>query len=358
MCVNPVLLPNGQEVACHKCWQCIKRKVEDWTGRCIAESKTAFMTRSVTLTYGRDKHLDAVDHLRAAVLTYSDVQTYIRSMRDAGYIVRYFIVGEYGSKKGRSHWHGVLFFDGTKLPLRPLDRNFMDTHWPHGHSFWQQGSPETLQYVCKYITKDAEDDNRQFHCGLSKLPPLGDAWFKRLALQFVEQGLAPQDLLYSFPDIRDRKDHVRIFKMKEATARNFLQAYIDQWKAVYGNDRWPNSELVEKFLDDQALEGSQDAARALLAGEKVGIYGLRDSAPHDPFTGVAKRPMDSDLRAWMDPKRVKWSETLNVWLYEFEGSQGPWYWAKDPTGVWSWRAKIGAGHPVPSKSYHDAKRAG
>lgn len=358
MCINPVLLPNGQEVACHHCWQCIKRKVDDWTGRCIAESQTSVITRSVTLTYGRDDLYNSADHMRAACLTYSDFQQYMRSMRDAGYQVRYFVVGEYGSMKGRAHWHAVLFFSGTKLPLRPLGRNIEDEHWPHGHSFWDEAFPETIQYVTKYITKTADDDAKQCHMALSKKPPLGDAWFKQYAQRFVEHRLAPQDAFYSFDGVLDKKGHKRVFVMSGATLENFLASYVEQWAERYG-DHVPNSDLVEKYLDAVAAKGSPEAAKAAIAAEKAHAPGARlEALRRDAFTGVVRKPSLDDMRSWMDPKRLEFVDELAIWRYNFEGGQRPWYWAKDRDGVYGWRSAIGAGHPVPgANSYQSAKGA-
>lgn len=202
MCVNPVYLPEkGVEVACHQCWQCIRRKIDDWTGRCVAESQTALATRSVTLTYGRDNRIGDIDHVKAACLTYSDVQKYLRSLRDSGYRpLRYFVVGEYGSRKGRAHWHIILFFHG-QVPLRALDRQIECEHWPHGWSFWQLATPEAIRYVTKYIAKEAVTEERQYHNSLSKKPPLGHWFFQEYAKRYAEQGLAPQDLFYSIRNV-------------------------------------------------------------------------------------------------------------------------------------------------------------
>lgn len=359
MCINPVLLDNGQAVACHQCWQCIRQKVDDWTGRCIAESQVSYATRSFTLTYGRDPRLGGVDHVRAAVLTYSDVQAYIRSWRDAGWRgrLRYFVCGEYGSLKGRAHWHGLLFFkDG--VPLRPLEQQFQDEHWPHGWSYWQLATPNTVQYVTKYIVKEAESDERQYHQMLSKIPPLGTEWFRQYAGRYVEQRLAPQDLFYSFPEVVDRHGRPKVFRMTSVTAERFLQAYVDQWRAAYGRAHMPNSEVVEAYLDRQVRQGDAESSRIVLANERLKAPGWRDHIRDAGFTGVVMKPKDSDLRSWMDPKRLTFNERLNVWQYGFDGDQSPWYWAKSPEGVWSWRSRIGVGNPKPSVGYANARRAG
>lgn len=352
MCVNPVFLADlGVEVACHKCWQCIRRKIDDWTGRCVAESQTAVATRSVTLTYGRDNRIGNIDHLQAAVLTYSDVQMYVRSLRDAGYRpLRYFVVGEYGSRKGRAHWHIILFF-GDKVPLRPLDRQIECEHWPHGWSFWQLATPEAIRYVTKYIAKEVETEDRQYHHGLSKQPPLGDAWFRDYARRYCLQQLAPQNLFYSFEHVTDRNGRAVNFVMQGVTAVNFLNSFLEQWNEINPGVPVPNSDLVDDHLDALARLGDGDQARKVLAGEKLGLYKLRDSVIVHPFTGTVKKPTTDDLRRWMDPKRVSFDEKLNLWTYQFEGGQRPWYWAKDAGGSFGWRAKVGVEWPDEKDNY-------
>lgn len=357
MCINPVLLPNGQEVACHQCWQCVRRKIDDWTGRCVAESQTSLATRSVTLTYGRDRQLGTVDHLRSAILTYSDVQAYLRAMRDAGYPVRFFAVGEYGSAKGRAHWHVILFFK-DKVPLRPLDQQFECKFWPHGLSWWQLASPEAVRYVTKYIAKEVETEDRQYHKAQSKIPPLGEEWFNQLAGEYVAQGLAPRDLSYSFDHVRDRHDRAVKFYMGGITADRFLRSFVCQWREARGDDHWPNSDLVDDFLDAEARRGSRDEAKRVLAAERAGILKLRDHGIGDSFTGTVRKPTTDDLRRWMDPDRLYFDGKLNVWAYPFEGGQRPWYWAKDAKGVYGWRAKIGETEYQPGPLYGREKFAG
>lgn len=89
MCQSPNKLADGTQVACHECWQCINAQVDDWCGRCIAENRTAVASHAVTLTYGRDISADSVtygdaEHERAAVLTYSDVQKWLKLFRRHG----------------------------------------------------------------------------------------------------------------------------------------------------------------------------------------------------------------------------------------------------------------------------------
>lgn len=261
MCNQPgeMYLKNGQRISvpCRKCELCRDTKINDWVGRCIAEGRTAAAARSITLTYGRDEQGNE-DHLRAKVLTYSDVQKYFKLLRRHGYPCRYFAVGEYGAEKGRAHWHCIVFFQ-NEVPRHILappreDREndsefrFMERHWPHGWSFWEDVTPRSIRYVCKYINKGMGQDERQGHIALSKKPPLGHEYFKRLAERYVEQGIAPQDPYYHFGDVLDRKGMPVKFYMRGVTLDNFLRHFHLQWWKRW-NRHPPPSELCEDFCD-------------------------------------------------------------------------------------------------------------
>lgn len=274
MCLNPMKISDVGWVACRECWQCRETKVDDWVGRNIAESKTAKASHVVTLTYGQERTTGDIDHIKAAVLTYSDVQKYLKYLRADGFPVRYFVVGEYGSMKGRAHWHIILYWQGA-VPDHKLRENFMEKHWPHGWSYWDKSSPEAVRYACKYLLKDPVDEEKQGWGPMpSKKPPLGHDYFRWLADEHVQQGLAPQSLFYSFPDVSRIPAHARAkgakslrekakpvqFHMAGKTAENFLSYFIDRWREVYGDDP-PRSEPVwayqAKRLDEYLASGAE-----------------------------------------------------------------------------------------------------
>lgn len=267
MCIRPNQLQDGVLVACRECWQCIETRVDDWVGRCIAESRTALACHSITLTYGGG------DHERAAVLTYSDVQKYFKVLRRRGYPCRYFAVGEYGSKKGRSHWHLIVYWL-DRVPPHELGVRFDEYHWAEfakngkrlrsrGWSHWEKPGREiyestaAIRYVCKYVYKDQMDAEAQGFLSMSKKPPLGDAYFRELAGRYVAHGLSPQDFFYSFPEVKRDGKKIR-FCMHGKTAENFIASFCDQWSERRdgilhgaGGLRFtaPNSPLVQDFID-------------------------------------------------------------------------------------------------------------
>lgn len=334
MCKNITALPDGTEIRCRECWQCKRERAMDWIGRCIAESTTAVASSAVTLTYGRDMHTGAEDHIRSVVLTFSDVQKYVKKLRAArgpgfkdgsrpqgGYPVRYVAVGEYGSRKQRAHWHLLLFWL-ERVPPHQLRERFAEAHWEHGVSYWDACDTAAVRYVCKYLLKG--DGKSDIRFAMSKKPVIGADYFRQLADRHVEAGLAPQDLRYTFDAARDRRGRLMRFALplRSATADLFLARYVERWRAVHGTDRnMPNSELVEDWLDRQ-LKASAE---------------LR----FEPRAVVVRRPEGSDLRWFMEPARVRFSETLNAWYYDHEGGQARWYWCLGEEGKPQWQSELG-----------------
>lgn len=279
MCNSPITIRIDRgdytepvEVGCHECWQCIERSVGDWVGRNIAESKTAIAANAITLTYGRDidpksSTFNRIDHPRARVLTYSDVQKYFKRLRKNGYPCRYFVTGEYGAMKARAHWHVMVYWLGD-VPEHRLRKRFRNKLWPYGFQFWDQPSPGAIRYNCKYIQKDQGDDEKQGKLMMSKKPPLGTEYFLARAEQFVEQGLSPRDLFYSWREVtRPKKDgstEIVKFQMKGAVKDLFLRHFVTVWQATYPGRHFPASEVVDAWQDKEAKRERErdDAIRA------------------------------------------------------------------------------------------------
>lgn len=273
MCNSPNMLADKTMVACRKCGQCRSNRIDEWVGRCIAESKTCVATTSITLTYGRDEDGNE-SHARAAILTYSDVQKYFKQLRKRGFPCRYLMTGEHGSKKGRAHWHGIVFWledvpnamldygcNSWHRPKRdvpvevPIEWNtrFNEPCWVHGYSFWQPVTfgheKGSIAYACKYINKDIDDPTAQSKLAMSKLPPIGSAYFIERAQKFVDARIAPQDPFYQFTNQAKRKNGNAInFMLRGKLKEIFCTAFIDKWAEQVGGHP-PPSEFLEDHSD-------------------------------------------------------------------------------------------------------------
>lgn len=262
MCERPITVYQADgratEVACRECWQCKENRINDWVGRNIAESKVSTSSNAITLTYGREDGL--ADHWRAAVLTYSDVQKYFKRLRFHGYDFSQFTAGEYGGLKGRSHWHTIIHWRGA-APFHNLNvredhyrvnehGEVLGQYWDRGYCHWKEASHHDVRYNTKYITKN--DGDAQCKVTMSKSPPLGRLYFAQWAYVQAMQGLAPQDATYFWPDVRNKEGEVIKFMMKGVTLDHYLHAWKLAWDVLRPTQNYPNSEIVEEFLDPGA----------------------------------------------------------------------------------------------------------
>lgn len=250
------VLVRGREcqAPCRNCWQCKENRIQDWVGRCIAEDQDAVATSVVTLTYGQSDRIGQVSSdLGSSILIYSDVQKFVRAIRDAGFPVRYFLAGEYGSKNGRAHWHVLLFWQRKVPEFEVRKACYMHDFWPHGFSYWDdQFHEKSAYYVCKYMLKDALDGKAQSEFHMSKYPPLGDAYFKRRAVAFAEQGILPKNAFYKFPHVRVKKTGLpREYMMQGVTLDNFCAEFLRAWGAIYGTHPLDvqHSEFLQNWCD-------------------------------------------------------------------------------------------------------------
>jgi len=304
----------------------------------------------ITLTYGRDAEGNE-SHLRSSILTYSDVQKYFKTLRNRGFKFRYLVVGELGEKKGRTHWHVIIFFE-EKLPAETMDygnnswhrerrevgvpvrlvwhKKFNEPMWPHGWSQWdplhyghEQGG---VRYACKYINKDIDDESAQSKLCMSKAPPIGAVYFDKRAKKLVDEGVSPQDPYYTFPNQAKRKngDIVR-FKLAARSLELFIENYIRRWlgfppfmyhgpPTMERGERWPESQMIEDYLDkktrdewDRETEALVERLRPARRWEMAPPMGYLDrdiiakSLPHDPYGEGSPMVETPDGPMWYGP---------------------------------------------------------
>jgi hypothetical protein len=206
-------------------------------GRCIAESRYSKATYAVTLTYANDAGVNAVS------LVYKDVQDLIKRLRKR-YKVRYICAGEYGTAKGRAHWHIILFFRG-EAPKIEEDVRVNWKYWDKGYSYFQQPDWKGFQYVLKYVLKDTDLDSADSHLAMSKKPPLGNEFFMELAKEHVEQAVIPRSFKYKVAGVKKDNGTEKVFMMQGKTRENFMNAFKKGWIEKYGKE--PSSEFYEEW---------------------------------------------------------------------------------------------------------------
>lgn len=172
-CLFPLYLPipdyQGKlRVRCGHCINCKAHRAQEWCMRLEMESKYWKDMCFVTLTYDDD---NLPRHIIDGSLFYSDEE--IRCHPELAYVfeptlrpdhlrnfikrvrkrvpvkLRYYAVGEYGTKYGRSHLH-ILFFG---LPYNKLTEYIVKDCWPFGFVQIRPFFKETCTYIAGYVQK-------------------------------------------------------------------------------------------------------------------------------------------------------------------------------------------------------------
>lgn len=160
MCVAPVYLPKKNiTVPCGHCIECLQQRSVEWSYRLAVEAKSHEKNCFLTLTYNDDSlPFDFCVSRR-------ELQLFVKRLRKeiAPTRVRFFGCGEYGKKRGRPHYHLVvfgwspddLFYLGKDKKGTVLYRSAtVEKCWKKGFSSVAiDMTPEVLKYVAKYMQK-------------------------------------------------------------------------------------------------------------------------------------------------------------------------------------------------------------
>lgn len=210
---------NYTEIPCGQCRICRINNSKMWATRCVLESKMWEENWFITLTYD-EEHLPRRDEEYIdpkgrswfddgswnGYLVPEDLQKFNKDMREYwrthfNHIgVRFFAVGEYGSKNLRPHYHGIYF----NLPIKPNDLKFLKTTndgnilytCPILEKIWGKGfitvahtNWNTAAYVARYCTKKMTGELGDIHYGLlgqipefqrmSNRPGIARAWYEK-----------------------------------------------------------------------------------------------------------------------------------------------------------------------------------
>lgn len=134
---------------CGKCPKCLKRRASGWSFRLMEHEKNALSSWFVTFTYG-----DGVPITRNGFMSLerSEVQRYfkrLRKLHGERNLVKYFVVGEYGSRTMRPHYHAIIFNSKPELIESAWSINDKPIGQVHFGSVTGASVGYTLKYMCK-----------------------------------------------------------------------------------------------------------------------------------------------------------------------------------------------------------------
>lgn len=198
-------------VCCGKCPACYARRVSGWSFRLMLEEKVSKSAHFITLTY--DTSNVPITRNGFMEIRKRDVQLFFKRLRKSHgvnleYPLKYFVVGEYGGKSFRPHYHAIVFNCRVEL-IQPA--------WALGHVHYGTVTGASVGYTLKYMSKKGKipvhkNDDRQPEFALMS---------KRLGFKYVTPEMVKWHLegrrMYCVVDGNKKISMPRYFKEKVFT---------------------------------------------------------------------------------------------------------------------------------------------
>ena len=195
-------------VPCGVCIGCRIDRAESWAIRGFHEARCHGLepgSAFLTLTFDTE-HLPVDNSVRLEAM-----QKFMRDLRyrvGKAFPLRYLLCGEYGSRRGRAHYHVLVF--GWRFPDRKRYKStrggqwlftseLLSQAWPHGLALVGDVSYQSARYVGGYVTKKIGGELAAEHywrqspvdgnfyevepefASMSLKPGLGERWFQEFS---------------------------------------------------------------------------------------------------------------------------------------------------------------------------------
>ena len=170
-----IIIRDFEEIPCCKCEGCRLDYSKEWMQRCMLERDCWEFNEMLTLTYD-DEHLPMAkgcdlstgEMKLVPTLDKPDVQKFLKRLRKYWKThydqenIRFYMCGEYGDKKGRPHYHLLMFnfevhdkeyFKRSQGGFKMYHSKVIEEIWGKGHIELNEVNAETCAYVARYIMK-------------------------------------------------------------------------------------------------------------------------------------------------------------------------------------------------------------
>lgn len=233
-------------VPCGVCPFCCATKRSDWALRIHYEARLHAVKKFVTLTYA-DPHLvwrDGVPQLHKRHL-----QLWLKRVRRTGATVRYYAVGEYGSRTFRPHYHVILFGDVAEDTIRSC--------WPHGHVHIGTVTDESIMYTLGYIVNgkgwQMRTKRERPFAIMSLRPGIGANYLSKRMIEWHKSGRKNYAMMY------DSKRHLpRYYKEKIFSKVDLVRIAVRDQKATFKKlVEWVRSPAMQRLKDPLAYRDEQ-----------------------------------------------------------------------------------------------------
>ena len=235
MCLTPIFVKGVGNVPCRKCVECKQQFSNEWAYRVMLEARKHKENCFITLTYN-----DA--NLPKEGVCKRSAQLFMKRLRKAiaPIKVRYFLCGEYGSKKNRPHYHIILFgydfsdkyYFTTDKRGNPIYRSpLLEKCWTFGFSsVGEKLDFESAKYCAKYMQADYRE-------------------FEKLGLNapFTLVSRRPGLALDVIPDTVYQTGDFYYDGRKVPTPRAFLKQVKKEFPEMYSAIQYRHLPLSKKF---------------------------------------------------------------------------------------------------------------
>lgn len=161
------------KVPCGKCYNCLVNERSQWAFRLFNQAENSTSNFFITLTYDND-HLPitTVNNKIYFILQKSFMQRWLKNLvqylrKYYNVVVKYYLVGEYGWKNGRPHYHLHLFDFPEDLDLY----EFLKIRWSFGGFFIGSTSGASAMYTTKHNIVKQLDSSLNPNYEVEKISP-------------------------------------------------------------------------------------------------------------------------------------------------------------------------------------------
>lgn len=247
-------------LTCGQCRGCRAALARSWSMRIMHEASLYDANVFATLTYD-DESLPPGGSLRKR-----DLQLFLKRLRREiePARVRYFAVGEYGTRFDRPHYHALLFgfvpSDARRVSVRQGHPVFssvlLDRCWGHGLTEFGSVTPASARYVAGYVQKritgswsKARYGEREPEFGvMSRRPGIGAAWIDK----YREEVYAADSVVVNGREVKPP----RYYDQRVASSAPLV---IDGVKAERFVSRNREEERPERLAAREAVQAAQEA---------------------------------------------------------------------------------------------------
>lgn len=234
-CPSPNFVwPHGRVIAvpCGKCLACLSTKRHDWSVRLMQEYKVSSSAHFVTLTYSEK-------YYPAHGLSKRHCQLYLKRLRKKSPRLRYYLVGEYGSKTGRAHYHAIIYNSDEKSiaqcwTLKNLRNDEME---PIGIVHIGKVTEASTAYVTKYI--------------IQKGSPVGDV-NPPFSLMSRAYGLGLNYLTDAM--VKWHRDNESIYMVRHGEKQRLPRYYKEK---IWPNSTWSNWAYIRDEIFKKARKEAE-----------------------------------------------------------------------------------------------------